>query len=111
MIDNEKIAMMQAHYTKATYKHPEFCTRMLKYTDHREKEVFLNACRNIRKEEHTAQAILAEEIAEIYEAYTNGEKEHAIDECYDAIAGLVIFFILFSFIESINILVNKIRSR
>lgn len=75
------------HYHKACEKHPVFCTS------------FVNECCNLRgikealqiarKLEPTAQNILEEECLEIYESYLQGDKEHAIDECYDAITVLI----------------------
>lgn len=89
MVDNLKIALIQAHYTKATYKHPEFCSSILGAIDKETAEAWLKRARDSRRIEASAANILNEEVCEIFEAYAKGEKEHAIDECYDAIAVLV----------------------
>lgn len=75
------------HYHKACEKHPIFCGAFLN------NQVTLESVRQVlwyaRRNEATAQNILEEECYEIYEAYLSGDKEHAIDECYDAIAVLI----------------------
>lgn len=88
MNNQEIFAMIQNHYTKATYKHPKFCNSMTHHTAqwHGHKA---QVCREIIQVHPRAIHILNGEIHEIFEAYKNGEKEHAIDECFDAIAVLI----------------------
>lgn len=75
------------HYHKACDKHPVFCTRFANYRMTAESlEDTLAIARTLPM---TAANILNEEYLEIFEAYVKGDKEHAIDECYDAIAVLI----------------------
>lgn len=90
MLDQDKIARIQNHYTKATYKHPEFCKDFMVFDTNREYyEEVLRRIRNTKRNWPCAETILEEETGEIFEAYVNGRNEHAIDECYDAIAVLI----------------------
>lgn len=57
----------------------------------KEKTALLALSRIARKKDPCGQTVMGEELSEIYEAYIKGEKEHAIDECYDAIAVLLRF--------------------
>lgn len=88
-IDVEQI---QKHYEKACKKHPVFCEKLLiKNSNEKEKTALLALSRIARKKDPCGQTVMGEELSEIYEAYIKGEKEHAIDECYDAIAVLLRF--------------------
>lgn len=75
------------HLEKACTKHPVFCTSIIS-GDHSRKKT-LELIRMIVEKDPSAQNILGEEVTEIYDAYVEGDKQHAIDECYDAIAVLI----------------------
>lgn len=75
------------HYHKACEKHPIFCKGFV--NEYCKLYGIKEALQIARKLEPTAQNILEEECLEIYEAYLQGDKVHAIYECYDAIAVLI----------------------
>ena len=58
MVDNIKIALIQAHYTKATYKHPEFCSSILGAIDKETAEAWLKSARESRRIEESAANIV-----------------------------------------------------
>lgn len=84
IIDDERII---EHLEKACKKHPQFCKKFL--TEEGSRKVTLAMVRKMREINPCAQTILGEEVVEIYDAYSEGDKLHAIDECYDAIAVLL----------------------
>lgn len=75
------------HYHKACEKHPVFCTKFA--NDRMTAENLEHTLAIARTMENSAANILNEEYLEIFEAYVKGDKKHAIDECYDAIAVLI----------------------
>ncbi|MCQ2106376.1 MAG: hypothetical protein MJZ26_11360 [Fibrobacter sp.] len=83
----EIIKRIIEHHAHACEKHPVFCKGFANErmsAENLEQTLFF-----ARKLSPTAANILNEEYLEIFEAYVKGDKEHAIDECYDAIAVLV----------------------
>lgn len=86
------------HYNKAVVKHPSFTSRLftretaplfkemsnfdLHYTREQLARENENMC-------DSAQSVLQCEVFEIQQAYAQKDYEHAIDECYDAMAVLL----------------------
>lgn len=92
----DKIA---AHYEHARAKHPYFCDRLFQPEQNevrsiRVRAITLKGMRALCTVQKMFQALSAEtvldcELAEVYEAYARGDKAHAVEECYDAIAVLL----------------------
>lgn len=86
MIDHKQII---DHYVHACSKHPHFCDGLL-FSDNIGDYVRLNKVSHDACEINPcAESALNEEVAEVLLALAEGDKEHAIEECYDTIAVLL----------------------
>ena len=89
------VAKIAEHYCHARAKHPYFADLMFLYeNDAEDAKRYLGIVRTIlsierKKGELCAETLVCCEVAEICEAISRGDKAHAVDECYDAIAVLL----------------------
>ena len=94
-IDAEVVLRIVEHYCHARAKHPYFADLMfLDENNSEEAKANLGTVRMIlrmelKKGEVYAETILNCEVAEICDAIARGNNDHAVDECYDAIAVLL----------------------
>ena len=86
---NKNFERILEHVNKAVEKHPKFCTSFCGRINDTIAEQKLELARTLRRVDPNAYHILNEEVCEVLDAYSKGETEHAIDECYDAIAVLL----------------------
>ena len=82
------------HYNHAREKHPGFATDLFNETDPKCATFELDRVRRNLETTESAGCVIAEtvlncEIREAIQAFTDGDKDHAVDECYDAIAVLL----------------------
>lgn len=80
------------HYDHAKQKHPYFCDRLIPGAADTAEQLFrlrLNYHHEAQANMLSASTVLDCEIAEVYDAIEKGDKEEAIEECYDAIAVLL----------------------
>ena len=88
-------AKIAEHYCHARAKHPYFADLMFLYeNDAEDAKRYLGIVRTIlsierKKGELCAETLVCCEVAEICDAIARGDKAHAVDECYDAIAVLL----------------------
>ena len=89
------VAKIAEHYCHARAKHPYFADLMfLDENDAEDAKRYLGIVRTILNIERKNGELYAEtlvncEVAEICEAISRGDKAHAVEECYDAIAVLL----------------------
>lgn len=78
---NKFMGMMLDELTKAYVKHPKFCSAVIDTTSSKSwaEAEYRIKLRNERGP-WTADNILAEEMAESFAAYEQGDKEHALQE-------------------------------
>lgn len=76
------------HYHKAKQKHPVFCTAITTQKK-ADADTMLKAYRCLADEKKTAEYIALEELYEAITAHIDGDRYHAIEECYDTIAVLI----------------------
>lgn len=76
------------HYNKAKLKHPVFCTAITTKKKCN-ADTMLGLYRCLADEKKTAEFIALEELYEAITAYIDGDRYHAIEECYDTIAVLI----------------------
>ena len=94
-IDAEVVLRIAEHYCHARAKHPYFADLMfLDENDAEDAKRYLGIVRTIlnierKKGELYAETLVNCEVAEICDAIARGHKDHAVDECYDAIAVLL----------------------
>ena len=94
-IDAEVVLRIVEHYCHARSKHPYFADMM--FLDENDAELAkrnlgtLRALLSIerKKGELYAETLVNCEVAEICDAIARGDKAHAVEECYDAIAVLL----------------------
>lgn len=79
------------HYMKAVEKHPYFADLLFYPADVKSAKSDLTMRRHILKllKKPIAEAVLRCEISEAVYSFAQGDKAHAIDELYDAIAVLM----------------------
>ncbi len=82
------------HYNHAREKHPDFATDLFNETDPKCATFELERARRNLETTESAGCVIAEtvlncEICEAIQAFTDGDKDHAVEECYDAIAVLL----------------------
>ena len=94
-IDAERVIRIAEHYCHARRKHPHFADELF-LDGHSKKnaDITLADIRDvIEMEKHIhrvlAHALLECEICEARCAFASGDKAHAVEECYDAIAVLL----------------------
>ena len=94
-IDAERVIRIAEHYCHARRKHPHFAhTLFLEASDESAAArtlVRTRFCLNCerRQGEVIAETVLNCEICEAIHAFACGDKPHAVEECYDAIAVLL----------------------
>lgn len=87
------IDRMQKHYDHAVRKHPMFCNTLTRKSmgqwimDENKDRATLRLCEE--KGIVSADDVLRSEVSEVFSAISQNDFEHAIDECYDAIAVLL----------------------
>lgn len=81
-------ALLLQHLKHARDKHPDF-VRVLDSRKPESIQAKLKQYRHLYESRHTAYYALVEEVEEIFEALSNGDRAGAIRECFDAIAVLV----------------------
>ena len=95
MLRPEVAAKVAEHYEHARRKHPYFADGLFLWGDSaKDAGRTLAGMRGILAIEKPKGRVLAEtvlncEIAEVAVAYASGDKPHAVEECYDAIAVLL----------------------
>lgn len=89
MLTQNQIATIEAHLTKAVTKHPQLCTELLSSGNIGEYVKYDRICHDAYDENPCAENALQEEVAEVLLAIAQGDREHAILECYDTIAVLL----------------------
>ena len=94
-IDAKVVLRIVEHYCHARANHPYFADLMfLDENDAEDAKRYLGIVRTILNIERKNGELYAEtlvncEVAEICEAISRGDKAHAVEECYDAIAVLL----------------------
>ena len=94
-IDAEMVIRIAEHYCHARRKHPRFADRLFLWGDSAEDagETLADVRDILDWEKHRgrvlAQSLLECEIYEAIYAFASGNKAHAVEECYDAIAVLL----------------------
>ena len=80
-IDRKHLEAVAHEYWAAKEKHTEFCSAIIDHTSYKswEEAEFRIKLRNERGP-WTADNILAEEMAEAFAAYEQGDKEHSLQE-------------------------------
>ena len=90
MSTEEKLQRVRAAYEHAVAKHPFFADAITcKPGPIAAREMAEWQMWNHEPKQYMAEYLLQEEIAEIIDAYVNGDKRQAVSECYDAIAVLM----------------------
>ena len=87
-----KTVRILEHYDHAKQKHPYFCDRLIPGAADTAEQLFrlrLNYHHEAQANMLSASTVLDCEIAEVYDAIEKGDKEEAVEECYDAIAVLL----------------------
>ena len=94
-IDAERVIRIAEHYCHARRKHPHFAHTLFLEADDESAAartlVRTRFCLNCewRNGEVVAETVLNCEICEAIHALACGDKAHAVEECYDAIAVLL----------------------
>ena len=94
-IDAEVVLKIAEHYCHSKRKHPYFADKMfLDENNAEESKANLGTVRMLLRTELKQGEVYAEtlancEVAEVCDAIARGDKEAAVEECYDAIAVLL----------------------
>lgn len=93
-LDGAVVAAIERHYNHAKEKHPYFCDMLFRADRHntdKSAERHLELCRKNLANMTTIGTVdfidVADcEVAEVFEAFCDGDNAHAIEELYDTIA-------------------------